>query len=132
MKKLALVNLMVLIAIKSVSACETPPGVVQVSVFDGREIFFWTMFTGAYVLFAPIVAFYFLRKRRGISAILCSALSLILFIPAIGITGFLSGMCNDGSLVAALIIGEFLLMALLLTFQLSSWIKERKAGLKLQ
>ena len=132
MKRLALVNLIGLTAVKSVSACDTPPGVKLYNVFEGREIFFWTIFIGAYVLFVPIVVFYFLRKRRGISAILCSALSLILFIPAIFLVGIFSGTCSDGTFTAAVIIGEFFFMFLLFTIQLSSWISERKTKLKLR
>jgi len=132
MKKLALINLIVLIAIKSISACEFPHGKEPVSVFDGREIYFWAMFIGSFLLFVPVVALYYLRKRRGLATILLSIITLLVFIPALIAASFINGMCSDGALIAAVILGDFFVMSLLFTIQLSSWISERKTNLKLR
>ncbi len=132
MKKLALTNLIVLIAIKSVSACEFPPGKEPVSVFDGRETYFWIMFIGAFVLFVPVVIFYFLRNRRGLWTVIMSLTTLGLFIPAILAAAFVEGMCSNGVLPAAVILAEFFLMMILFIFQLNSWISQRKTVIKLR
>jgi len=130
MKKLALTNLLLLLAVKFVSACdyvgETPP-----NVFEGRVAYFWAMFILSIVLFALIVAIYFLRKRQGLWTIITSMTSFILFFPVIVITA-LATTCSDGSYVALVIIAEFFLMCLLFTFQLSSWISQRKIATKLR
>lgn len=132
MKKLALTNLIVFLAIKSVSACDydsryEPP----ISVFEGNEIYFWAMFIGSFILYVPIVIIYFLRGRRGLWIIITSMASFMLFFPAYFFAA-LFFMCSDGTPIATVIIGEFFMMCLLFTIQLSSWISQRKTSIKLQ
>lgn len=131
MKKLALTNLMLLIAIKSVSACTYIAGTEIVNVFDGRETYFWVIFIGSFVLLAPIIILYFKRNHRGLWTIITSIVSLILFLPAIFTAAFIN-MCGDGNPVAAVFVAEFFLMSLLFTIQLSSWISQKNTSIKLQ
>jgi hypothetical protein len=131
MKKLALTNLIVLIAIKSVSACSYVPGKAPASVFEGKEIYFWTMFIGSFVLLGPVVILYFLRNRRGLWTVIMSISSLALLFPAIAAAGFLS-ICGTGAPVAAVIIAEFFLMFLLFIYQLYSWISQKKLSINLR
>ncbi len=133
MKKLALTNLMLLIAIKFVSACSYAEGYEPpVNVYQKNENYFLAMFFGSFILFVPIVILYFLRKRRGLWTIITSMTSFILFFPAIFITALTVGMCSDGMPFAAVIIVEFFLMCLLFTIQFSLWISQRKTVIKLQ
>jgi predicted small secreted protein len=132
MKKTALTNLLLLLAIKSVSACSYAAGYgPPVSVFEGREFYFWAIFIGSFVLFVPIVILYFFRNRRGLWTIIASISSLGLFFPAIFMAAFLS-ICTDGKPLAAVIIAEFFFMSLMFTIQLSSWISQRKTAVKLR
>lgn len=129
MKKLALTNLIVLIAIKSVSACDYDPRYgPPTNIIQGNENYFWAMFIGSFVLFIPLVIIYFLRKHRGLWTILLSMTSFVLFFPALFFAAF-AFMCSDGTPIAAVIIGEFFWMCLLFTIQLSSWISERDKNL---
>jgi hypothetical protein len=131
MKKSALTNLIVLIAIKSVSACEFQPGEEPVSVFKGNEIYFWVMFIGSFALLVPIIVLYFQRNHRGLWTIITSIVLLILFLPAIFMAKF-ANMCGDETRVAEVIIAEFFLMSLIFTIQFSSWTSQRKTSIKLR
>lgn len=122
---------MLLLAIKTVCACSFAPGKEPVSVFEGRAVYFWSMFIGSFVLLAPIVVLYYLRNRRGLWTIWTSLTSFALLVPAIAMAGFMS-ICGTGAPVAAVIIAEFFFMSLLFTIQLSSWIRERKTATKLR
>jgi hypothetical protein len=132
MKKLALTNLMFLMAIKSVSAC-TPAGdpnsrfggSAPTGVFD--QIFFFASFG----LLLPIVILFFLRKRKGLWTIILSILSLVLFIPAIFIVGMFEP-CGQGDSTSYVIKGVFFLMLLFFTFQIVLWISQRKTPLELR
>lgn len=130
MKKLALTNLILLMTVKFVSACDYV-GEKPVSIFEGRVAYFWTMFILSFVLFASIVVIYFLRKRRGLWTIITSMTSFIFFFPAYLIIALVSSTaCLGGLPLATLIIAEFLLMCLLFTIQFYSWIKQRKTSMQ--
>ena len=129
MMKLALTNLTLLLAIKSVSACSYAPGYnpPQLDKFDG------IYFLSAFALLVPIVWLYFLRVRKGRWAVIASAASLVLFIPAIFLTALLFAMCGGFvTPVQMLIRAELFLMLLIFTIQLFSWISQRKTAIKLQ
>lgn len=131
MKKLALTNLIVLLAIKSVSACSYPEGYIEpVSVLKGNEYYFWGIFFGSFILLIPIVVLYYRRKRQGLWTIIASILSLVFFIPLLLLTAVYT-MCSNGAGIAAVIIAEFFLMFLLFLYQLISWITQRKMSRKL-
>jgi hypothetical protein len=129
MKKLALTNLMLLVAVKSVSACSYSPGYEppQLVKFDGIYLLL------AFTLIIPIVFFYYLRDRKSRWAIITSAVSLVLFIPALFFTAFIFAMCAAFVVpVQILIRAELFLMLLILTIQISLWISERKTATKLE
>ena len=129
MKKLAIINLMFLMAIKSVFACSFAPGIEppQLEKADG------VYFLSAFALIIPILFLYFLRERKGRWEIITASLSLVLFIPAIFFTAMLFAMCSAFVLpVQILIKAELFLMLIIFTIQLSSWISQRKTATKLQ
>jgi hypothetical protein len=129
MKKLALTNLTLLMAIKSVSACSYAPGFEppQLEKVDG------IYFLSAFALIVPIVFLYFLRERKGRWAIITSGVSLVLFIPALFFTALIFAMCSGFIVpVQILIRAELFLMLLIFTIQLFSWISQRKTAIKLQ
>ena len=132
MKNLALTNLMLLLAIKSVSACSydiDPNNSVKVNTSDG--FYDLILFISAFVLIIPIVILYFVRNRKGRWAIITSSVSLLLFIPAIFLTAFLFGPCGLGP-VPFVIKAELFLMLTILIVQLFSWINQRQSSIKLQ
>jgi hypothetical protein len=122
MKILALTSLILLLAIKSVSACSYASGYEppQLEKVDG------IYFLSASALIIPIIFLYFLRERKGRWAIFTSTLSLVLFIPAIFFTAMIFGMCSAFVLpVQMLIKAELFLMLLIFTIQLFSWITQK-------
>jgi len=131
MKKTALTGLIVLIAIESVSACSyaTTENVEfpQFGKIDGLY------FLAAFILIVPIVFLYFLRARKGRWAIVTSAISLGLYIPALLLTAFVFAMCNSFIVpMQTLIRTELFLMLLILSIQTASWISHRKTAVKLR
>lgn len=126
MKKLALTNLIILIAIKIVSACSyAPEPGYEAPQFEKLDGFY---FLSAFALFAPIIYLYYLRERRGRWAIITSAVSLVLFIPALIFTALRFAICNFFiEPVQMLIRAELFLMSLIFTIQLFSWITERNS-----
>ena len=85
MKKLALVNLIVLIAIKSISACQIPVGstnVVEEAIFKA-----YILSTVALICLIATVVFYSLKKNR----------EGLIFIFVSGITLFLTGAAIEQS-----------------------------------
>ncbi len=122
---------MLLIAIKSVSACSYVSGYEPVNVVQKNENYFLAMFFGSFILFVPIVILYFLRKRRGLWTIITAMTSFILFFSAYFMMALFT-MCSDGTPIAAVIIVEFFLMCLLFTIQFSLWISQKKIAIKLQ
>lgn len=77
MKKLALINLIVLTAIKSVSACQVPVGltnVVEAAIFRS-----YILLIAAFICFIATVIFYSLKKNHeGVVFILVSGITLFL------------------------------------------------------
>jgi hypothetical protein len=129
MSKLALTNLLLLLAIKSVSACSYAPGYEppQLEKVDG------IYFLSAFALMAPIVFLYFLRERKGQWALITSAVSLVLFIPALFFTALTFAMCGGFvTPVQMLIRAELFLMLLIFTIQLFSWISQKRTATKLR
>jgi hypothetical protein len=132
-KKLALTNLVVLIAIKSVSACtyavdpNNPVRDIEPKVSYDLIFFF-----SAFVLILPILILFFLRKQKGLWAVIASIVLLLLFIPAIFLTAFVYGICDNNDAVSNVIKAELFLMLLIFTIQLFSWISQRKTSIKLQ
>ena len=116
-------------AIKSVSACSYAPDYnpPQMEKVDG------IYFLSAFVLIVPIVFLYFLRERKGRWAIITSAISLVLYIPALFFVAFIFAICAAFVIpVQMLIKAELFLMLLIFTIQLFSWISQRKTALKLK
>jgi hypothetical protein len=121
MKKLALTNLMLLMAIKSVSACSYAPGKEPPPVESIDVIYFLS----AFALMLPIGFLYILRERKGLWAIISSAISLVLFIPAVVLTALIFSPCGGFGPVLLLVKAELFLMLLIFTIQLFSWISEK-------
>lgn len=119
---------MLLMAIKSVSACELSREESQI-VWDQRyydNIWFLTLA----FLIIPIGILYYLRNYKGLWVLVTSVILVLLFVP-ITFAVALMNSCGTEP-VSTLIKGELFLMLLLFTYQLSSWISQRKTSIKLK
>ncbi len=119
---------MLLMAIKSVGACESTIQESQL-IWEQRfydNVWFLTLAT----LIIPIGILYYLRNYKGLWVLITSVILVILFVPLTFMVGLINSCGTEP--VSSLIKGELFLMLLLFTFQFSSWISQRKASIKLQ
>ncbi|HVE57809.1 MAG TPA: hypothetical protein VNB22_13340 [Pyrinomonadaceae bacterium] len=129
MKRFALTNLMLLIAIKSVSACESLSQAESRIVWEQRyydNIWFLTLAS----LIIPIGILYYLRNFKGLWVLVASIILVLVFVPITFAVGLMNSCGTEP--VSTLIKGELFLMLLLFTYQLSSWISQRKTSIKLR
>ena len=127
MKKTALTILILILAVNVVSACELSSEkekfLEQLNGFGNLFLY------SSYTLIVPIVIFYFLKKRTGMWTIITALVSLVMFFPILLLAG-LADMCGYSAFMICA--SEFIFMLFLFTFQLFSWISQRKTSIKLR
>lgn len=131
MKKLAIIILTLLFLVNFVIACENSNNSSQTN--SQLELYQWIAFISSYVLVIPIVILYFLRKKTGLWIIIAALVSLVFFIPSMMVVlAAYWGKCQADLYPQYIITAEFLFMLFLFSFQLFSWISQRKTFRKLQ
>lgn len=130
MKKLAITTLTFLCLVKVVIACKSVNANPETN--STLEFYQWAAFISSYVLLIPIVILYYLRQRNSLWTIITALVSLVFFIPLIGVTFSVYEDCQAKNYGQYIMTAEFLFMLFLSSFQLFSWISQKKTFRKLQ
>lgn len=120
MKILALTNLILLLAIKSVSACSYAITLDPNHHKSFAQEYSFYLLLGSIFLVIPITLFYFKRGRKGIGFVILGWSSIILSIPVFVIYSLMD-MC--GTSASNVFLFDFIIMNLILISQIFNWKK---------
>jgi hypothetical protein len=126
MKKLALTNLMLLTAIKSVSACSVAvdPNNPNYDPIAENNFYGAIYFYSSIFLILAIIVSYFLSGRKRLWFVIVTITSVFLMIPILFVFGIMLKGCGNISL--GIIKWYFIFLLFLFTFQIVSWIIRKR------